>query len=273
MALWDVVLRAVDGLSGPGPPERRVLLVVTRGEEGRESRHPMTSCAAAADSARVAIWVLSPATPEAAARGRLEALAQRTGGLYVDARGRGASVLAETVGRIRAVQGLRLAHLSSTPPFALTMRPQVASALPGKAWVRERRALGLAGKSFPILPVAAALLAALVAGGLVGLRSLPLGRVRITASGEAVPVTRSGLTIGGATGNHLVLADPRVSRSHAVIRPEKGRVLLVDLRSANGTTVNGRAISSVALSDGDRIRLADAVDLVWEEGFRFGKGR
>ena len=49
--------------------------------------------------------------------------------------------------------------------------------------------------------------------------------------------------------------------------------MLVDLKSANGTKVNGRQVSSVALRNGDRIILADAIELLWEEGFRFGKGR
>jgi pSer/pThr/pTyr-binding forkhead associated (FHA) protein len=153
------------------------------------------------------------------------------------------------------------------------MRPGVASATAGRTWVRERRELGLAQRPFPWLAAGGAFLAAAIAGGLVATRYLPLGRVRLTTSGEVLKVTHAGLTIGGAVGNNLVVADPRVSRSHAVIRSEKGRVMLVDLRSANGTKVNGRAVSSVALQDGDRIRLADAIELVWEEGFRFGKGR
>jgi pSer/pThr/pTyr-binding forkhead associated (FHA) protein len=49
--------------------------------------------------------------------------------------------------------------------------------------------------------------------------------------------------------------------------------MLVDLKSANGTRVNGRTVSTVALKGGDRILIADAVELLWEEGFRFGKSR
>lgn len=270
--LWDGILRALDRLGAPGPPARRVLVVITDGEEEEESRHPVATCADAADTARVSVWLVSPATPSsAAARARLSLLASRTGGEYVDARGRGAAVLDDVLRRIRSVQAIRLATLPSAPPFAVTLRPGVAAAAPARAWIRERRELGLVGKPFPWLAVGGALGVALLAGGLVLQRKLAVGTLRLGESEDSVPVTRSGLTIGAAVGNGFVVAHPRVSRNHAVIRCEKGRVVLVDLRSANGTKVNGRTISSAALRDGDRIVLAEAVELIFEEGFRFGK--
>jgi hypothetical protein len=223
----------------------------------------------------VAVWILVPAAaPSAAARARLEALAARTGGALVEARGRGAGALAETLGKIRAVPALRIGALPAAPPLAISLRPGVASASPARAWIRTRRPLGLAAPAVPWLPIGAVLVVGLVAAGLVGARVLPMGRVRgLAGVSGTFPVTRSGLTIGGAKGNGLVIADSRVSRSHAVIRMERGRVVLVDLKSANGTKVNGRPISSVALRGGDRILLADAVELLWEEGFRIGKRR
>lgn len=51
------------------------------------------------------------------------------------------------------------------------------------------------------------------------------------------------------------LTDTGVSRLHAEIRLQDGQADLLDLGSTNGTTVNGRRISSTTLQDGDRIRL------------------
>ncbi len=273
--IWDRVLDAVDRLSATGPPARRVLVLVTNGEEARESRHPVATCADAADTARVAVWVVTPRSPAPAARARLASLAARAGGAVVPSSGSSAAALAAALGRVRGTQALRLASLPQAPPVAVLLRPGVASAAPVRAWIRERRALGLAKPPFPWIPLAATVAFAAVVFGIVLIRHRPVGRLRGVAGISGVfPVTRSGLTIGGAVGNALVLADSRVSRHHAVIRSERGRMMLVDLRSSNGTKVNGRAVTSAALRDRDRIVFADAVELVWEQGgFRFGGSR
>jgi len=272
-ALWDRTLEALDLLSGPGPPARRLLLLVADGEEGRESRHPAQTCADAADTARVCVWILVPASATPAARARLEALAARTGGGCTEAGARGASALPATLARIRAAQALRVASLPAPPPVQVSLRPGVATAAPAAAWIRTRRALDLTPRPFPWLPLVAALVVAVGAGAIVVVRHLPVGRVRgAPGTDGAVPVTRAGLTIGAAVGNGLVVGHPRISRHHAVIRLEKGRIVLVDLRSSNGTKVNGRRVTTAPLRDGDRILLAEAVEMIWEEGFRFGKG-
>lgn len=263
--LWDRVLESLDALSNPGPAARRVLLLVTNGEEVKESRHPVATCADAADSARVAVWIVAPHPPDTPARARLAALAGRSGGGVVFAEGSSASAFGNALARIRAAQALRVASLPQSPPTAVTLRPGVAGASPVRAWIRERRALGLARPPFPWIPLAATLLLAAGVGTLVWVRHRPIGRLRgLAGITGTFGVTRAGLTIGGAMGNGLVLADPRVSRHHAVIRREGGRTVLVDLRSSNGTKVNGRVISSAALRKGDRIVFADAVELVWE---------
>lgn len=54
----------------------------------------------------------------------------------------------------------------------------------------------------------------------------------------------------------IVIADPQVSSQHAEIRAlGGGRYLLTDLGSRNGTTVNGRKITSAEVGLGDEIRL------------------
>jgi hypothetical protein len=60
---------------------------------------------------------------------------------------------------------------------------------------------------------------------------------------------------------------PRVSRRHAAIRPFGSGYAVVDLGSANGTTVNGAPVAArpVALDPGDRIELCGEVEFVYEE--------
>ncbi len=278
-ALWDGILLALDRLSEPGPPlpERRILIVVSNGLEARESRHPVATCVDAADSARVSVWCVTPDAPvEAEGIGvdRLRVLAERTGGrVFVPGPGEGPARFRDLVAGVRATQGLRLATLPGPAPLNLTLTPGVAAARPVSGVLRPRQALGLSGGGpFPWIPLLAGVAAAGLGGGLLLRQSAPIGRLQRRDTGESVPVTRRGLTIGGAQGNGLVISDSRVSRNHAALRMEEGRVTLVDLRSSNGTSVNGRPIRSAVLRDGDRIVLADRVEMIWRSGFRFGRG-
>ncbi len=54
----------------------------------------------------------------------------------------------------------------------------------------------------------------------------------------------------------LVLADPEVSRRHAVLRPSGHSVLVEDLDSTNGTFVNGEKIRGpITVGPGDQVRI------------------
>lgn len=59
--------------------------------------------------------------------------------------------------------------------------------------------------------------------------------------------------VGRDPASDLILEDSRVSARHALFQPSGGGWLLVDLRSKNGTFVNGARISEVPLQDGDWI--------------------
>jgi len=63
------------------------------------------------------------------------------------------------------------------------------------------------------------------------------------------------LTIGRANDNGLVLRDGRASRHHARIDVRRGSLVLTDLGSTNGSWVNDRRVDSIALGEGDQVRL------------------
>ncbi len=65
------------------------------------------------------------------------------------------------------------------------------------------------------------------------------------------------LTIGRAAHNDIVLADPRVSREHAVVWIDASGAFVEDLRSSNGTLRNGSPIESAALGPGDVLLVGD----------------
>jgi class 3 adenylate cyclase len=77
-----------------------------------------------------------------------------------------------------------------------------------------------------------------------------------SSDGTTTPI-RGACSIGRSRGNDIVLADERVSRTHAMIHcPMRGEFWLVDLHSANGTQVNGRRVAgSVRLKDRDQLEL------------------
>ena len=82
------------------------------------------------------------------------------------------------------------------------------------------------------------------------------GRYLVVEDGDEHRLLRlaDGVThIGRAWTAELRLEDEAVSRRHAIIVNDGDAVRILDDRSANGTSVNGRAVRSAALADGDVI--------------------
>ena len=67
------------------------------------------------------------------------------------------------------------------------------------------------------------------------------------------------VTIGRQPSNHLCIGDVSVSRFHCVIKAEDGRYQIKDLKSHNGTLVNGNKVSECFLKPGDQIGIGDTV--------------
>ena len=72
------------------------------------------------------------------------------------------------------------------------------------------------------------------------------------------------VTIGRQASSQLCIGDISVSRQHCIMRPAGNGFQIQDLRSNNGTFVNGRRVDESALVHGDKIRIGDTV-LVFSE--------
>jgi hypothetical protein len=80
------------------------------------------------------------------------------------------------------------------------------------------------------------------------------------------PLATAELTIGRAEQSDIPLADPGVSRSHARVVREGDDFIVEDLRSTNGTEVNGQPIRRRRLANGDMLKLASSTLQFRREG-------
>jgi pSer/pThr/pTyr-binding forkhead associated (FHA) protein len=95
--------------------------------------------------------------------------------------------------------------------------------------------------------------------------SAPAARLRIVGRDGDDRVHEfdgSGLTIGRAADNDLVIPDSRVSRHHARIVGRRGTLVYADLGSTNGSRVNGVTVGELVLGAGDRIEIGDTMIVV-----------
>lgn len=77
-------------------------------------------------------------------------------------------------------------------------------------------------------------------------------------SEQRLSFEKEEVTIGRIQGNDIVLPKGNVSKRHARFVAKDGRLLIVDLKSTNGTYVNGRRITSPAsVGEGDKVYVGD----------------
>src|ERR1700704_295782 len=71
---------------------------------------------------------------------------------------------------------------------------------------------------------------------------------------------KSEINVGRVQGNDLMLPKGNVSKHHARLLFRDGRFIVTDLKSTNGTYVNGRKISQATIvREGDKIYIGDFV--------------
>jgi hypothetical protein len=78
-------------------------------------------------------------------------------------------------------------------------------------------------------------------------------RVRLEVDGRVYDLDRQVTVIGRGAEADIVVDDPGVSRKHAEVHTDGGRIRVVDLGSTNGTFVDGERIGTGDLADGSRI--------------------
>ena len=77
-------------------------------------------------------------------------------------------------------------------------------------------------------------------------------------------IYQKGIKLGRGPDCDIVIDDPYVSREHLWVGPDENGVLVVrDLRSTNGTILNGTNIQQQTLRPGDTVQIGNS------EKFRF----
>lgn len=85
---------------------------------------------------------------------------------------------------------------------------------------------------------------------LMALSGLLAGKEFLLEKGQEYDVGRDQIL-------EVFLEDPSISRRHARIRTEDGSIMVMDLRSTNGTFINGEKIKRQLALPGDRIRFGE----------------
>ncbi|HEY2030107.1 MAG TPA: sigma 54-interacting transcriptional regulator [Myxococcales bacterium] len=80
--------------------------------------------------------------------------------------------------------------------------------------------------------------------------------LRLVWTGGAAKIA-GVVSIGAHGDNQVALVDPFVSSFHCSIEDARGRLLVKDLRSTNGTFVDGMRISEAELCEGSRLRVGE----------------
>lgn len=80
-----------------------------------------------------------------------------------------------------------------------------------------------------------------------------MGKIHLLEEGSVV--------IGRGNDVDIPINDLGISRQHASIRFKKGKAVLKDLGSTNGTYLNGKRVDEMLLADGDRIQISSSTIL------------
>jgi pilus assembly protein CpaF len=75
---------------------------------------------------------------------------------------------------------------------------------------------------------------------------------------EQIEFEKNEITIGRLVGNDIVLAKGNVSKYHSKVVAKDGRLIILDMKSTNGTFVNGKKIAAPqVLKPTDKIYIGD----------------
>jgi pSer/pThr/pTyr-binding forkhead associated (FHA) protein len=88
--------------------------------------------------------------------------------------------------------------------------------------------------------------------------------------GNYYPLGGRTVVIGRDEGAAIQVTDDRVSRKHVQVRrTDNGAYVALDMKSANGTRVNGRSlIAEIELADGDEIEVGSSKLVFYLQNFQ-----
>jgi signal transduction histidine kinase len=79
--------------------------------------------------------------------------------------------------------------------------------------------------------------------------------IRGSDQGTRIELEEGALTIGRDKSNGIQLHDTEVSRRHVEVRCEKSKCSICDMKSSNGTFMNGERVETAQLRSGDRLQV------------------
>lgn len=79
-------------------------------------------------------------------------------------------------------------------------------------------------------------------------------------------VSTAGLKIGRTAPSDVILADPTVSRAHCLVELADDRLRVIDLRSTNGTFVDGRKVEGMAFLEVGSVLKVGKIELTHRLG-------
>lgn len=82
------------------------------------------------------------------------------------------------------------------------------------------------------------------------------GELLPVGGGDPIPLLKTVLTVGRRESSDIVLRFPNVSGQHCELSLVDGAWVVKDLRSSNGTKVNGSRVTEQKLQPGDKLSVA-----------------
>jgi len=101
---------------------------------------------------------------------------------------------------------------------------------------------------------------------------MPKLEVKANGKKHVVDMEPSRITIGRQQGNDIVIAEKVASRKHCIILRNKDKVVVRDLKSANGTWIGDHRIVEAELNFGDSFRIGKTVFRLLPDEVRTKKG-
>jgi pSer/pThr/pTyr-binding forkhead associated (FHA) protein len=85
---------------------------------------------------------------------------------------------------------------------------------------------------------------------------MPLRLVCLNGHAD-ISLDQAMVLVGRHRWCNVRIASPRVSRRHCFLAPDRDGVLVRDLRSTNGTRINGQRVAEGVLRPGDELSIGD----------------